>query len=120
MSDQNQTGSEIRTFRERLTSLAQAGLRINESLELDTVLQEVLDCARSLTGADYGIIVLVDDERRMQQLLWSGLSDGESQQLRNIHHGEQLCEYISGLQEPLRLDDFQGHLEALGIERPNQ
>lgn len=116
MSDQNQTGSEIRTFRERLTSLAQAGLRINESLELDTVLQEVLDCARSLTGADYGIIVLVDDERRMQQLLWSGLSDGESQQLRNIHHGEQLCEYISGLQEPLRLDDFQGHLEALGID----
>ena len=45
MSGQPQTGSEIKAFRERLTALAQAGLRINESLDLDTVMQEVLECA---------------------------------------------------------------------------
>ena len=116
MSSQAETGNEIKAFRERLTALAQAGLRINESLDLDTVLQEVLDCARSLTGADYGIIALMDDERRMQQLLWSGISDEESRQLRDIHRGKQLCEYISRLRHPLRLDDFQGHLQSLGID----
>ena len=116
MSSQAETGNEIKAFRERLTALAQAGLRINESLDLDTVLQEVLDCARSLTGADYGIIALMDDERRMQQLLWSGISDEENRQLRDIHRGKQLCEYISRLRHPLRLDDFQGYLQSLGID----
>jgi len=116
LSSQAETGNEIKAFRERLTALAQAGLRINESLDLDTVLQEVLDCARSLTGADYGIIALMDDERRMQQLLWSGISEAESRQLRDIHRGKQLCEYISRLQHPLRVDDFQGHLQSLGID----
>ena len=116
MSDQIQTAMEIKAFRERLTALAQAGLRINESLDLDTVLQEVLDCARSLTGAAYGIIALMDDERRMQQLLWSGISDEESRQLRDINRGRQLCDYISTLQVPLRVDDFQGHLKSMGID----
>ncbi len=115
LSNGAHNGEEIRTFRERLTALAQAGLRINESLDLDTVLQEVLDCARSLTGANYGIIAMVDEERRLQHLVWSGLSDRESQQLRNIARGEQFCAYISALEEPLRLDDFQGHLNELGV-----
>ena len=116
MSRQAETGTEIKAFRERLTALAQAGLRINESLDLDTVMQEVLDCARSLTGADYGILALVDDQRRMQQLLWSGLTDEESHQLHDIRAGQQLCEYISAPQEPLRLDDFRSHLESLGFD----
>ena len=116
MSSQAETGTEIKAFRERLTALAQAGLRINESLDLDTVLQEVLDCARSLTAAAYGIIALIDDERRMQQLLWSGISDEQSRQLRDINRGSPLCEYISTLQGPLRVDDFQGHLQSLGID----
>ena len=116
MNDQAQTGTEIGAIRERLTALAQAGLRISESLDLDTVLQEALDCARSLTGAEFGIIALMDHERCMQHLLWSGISDRESHKLRDIHHGQQLCEYISRLQGPLRVDDFQGHLQSLGIE----
>lgn len=116
LSSQDETGTEIKAFRERLTALAQAGLRINESLDLDTVLQEVLDCARSLTAAAYGIIALIDDERRMQQLLWSGIGDEASRQLRDINRGSPLCEYISTLQRPLRVDDFQGHLQSLGID----
>ena len=111
-----QTAAEIKAFRERLIALAQAWLRINESLDLDTVLQEALDCARSLTETEYGIIALMDHERRMQHLLWSGISERESHKLRDIHHGQQLCEYIARLQGPLRVDDFQGHLQSLGIE----
>ena len=37
---------ENRALRERLSRLSAASLRINESLEFDTVLQEVLDSAR--------------------------------------------------------------------------
>ncbi len=36
---------------DRLSRLSRASLRINESLDFDTVLQGVLDAARSLTAA---------------------------------------------------------------------
>ena len=49
-------------MRERLSRLSEASLRINESLDFDTVLQWVLDSARSLTAARYGVITLLDGE----------------------------------------------------------
>ena len=58
----------------------------------------------------------MDDQRLMQQLLWTGLTDDESRQLSKIHVGEQLCQFIAELRAPLRLDDFQSHLETLGID----
>ena len=42
---------EVEALRERLSRLSEASLRINESLEFDTVLQGVLDSARPLAGA---------------------------------------------------------------------
>ena len=45
---------EAAALRERLSRLSQASLRINESLDLDTVLQDVLESARSLTGPATG------------------------------------------------------------------
>ena len=39
---------ENEALRERLTRLSEASLRINETLDFDTVLQEVLDSARTL------------------------------------------------------------------------
>ncbi|MCY4448584.1 MAG: hypothetical protein OXE02_07030, partial [Chloroflexi bacterium] len=46
---------------DRLSRLSAASLRINESLDFDTVLQGVLDSARSLTAARYGVMTLLDD-----------------------------------------------------------
>jgi len=45
-------------LQERLTRLSEASLRINESLDFDEVLQCVLDAARSLTAARYGVMTL--------------------------------------------------------------
>ena len=52
---------ENRGLRQRLALLSQASLSINESLDFDTVLQGVLDSARSLAGARYGVIALHDE-----------------------------------------------------------
>ena len=51
-------------LRERLARLSEASRRINESLDFDAVIQGVLDSARSLTGARYGVMTLVDDDPR--------------------------------------------------------
>ena len=45
---------------------SEASLRINESLDFGTVLRGVLDSARSLTGARYGVITLLDDAGRFR------------------------------------------------------
>ena len=51
---------ELQTLRDRLSRLSDASLRINESLDFDTVLHEVLDSARELTGARYAVITLLN------------------------------------------------------------
>ena len=47
--------------RERITSLIAAILRISASLDVGTVLREVVDGARALSGARYGVITTVDE-----------------------------------------------------------
>ena len=48
-------------LRERIAKLSTASLRISASLDLDTVLSEVVESARALTGARYGGIVTGGD-----------------------------------------------------------
>ena len=50
MSEARFLRQENEFLRERLSKLSDAILRINESLDFDTVLQEVMDSARTLTG----------------------------------------------------------------------
>ena len=57
---------EIQALRGRLSRLSEASLRINESLDFDTVLQGVLDSARELTSSRYGVFILLDDAGGMR------------------------------------------------------
>ena len=50
---------ETEALRERIAAI----LRINASLDLDTVLIETMDCARRLTDARTAFIVTVDERR---------------------------------------------------------
>ena len=60
--------------RERSSALIDAVLRINASLDLDTVLGEVVESARSLTGALYGFIVVLDEAGATVDFIFSGLT----------------------------------------------
>ena len=106
---------ENEALRDRLSRLSEASLRINESLDLDTVLQGVLDSARSLTGARYGVITLLDDSGGIRDFLSSGMTAGEAEQLWDLPGGMRLFEYLSGFSEPLRLPDLLGHIRSLGL-----
>ena len=64
---------EIAALRERLSRLSEAGLRITQDLDFNSVLQGVLDSARSLTNARYGVIALHDDAGNAGDFLSSGL-----------------------------------------------
>ena len=53
---------ENQALRGPISTLNAAILRINATLDLDTVLGEAVESARALTGARYGVIVTVDEE----------------------------------------------------------
>ena len=77
----------MEALRERLSRLSEASLRINESLDFETVLQGVLDSARSLTGARYGVITLLDDAGRIQDFLYSGLTAEQHRRFMDFPEG---------------------------------
>ena len=106
---------ENQALRQRLSRLGEASLRISESLDFDNVLQGVLDSARSLTGARYGVITLLDDGGRIQDFLYSGLTPEESRQFAELPNGMLFFEQLSSIGEPLRLRDFHGYIRELGL-----
>ena len=106
---------EIETLRKRLSRMCKASLRINESLEFEAVLQGVLESARSLTEAKYGIVALTDDSGRVQDCLASGLTPGEVRGLWSLPEGQELYEYFSNIDEPLRLRDYHAHIQSMGL-----
>ena len=106
---------EIAELRDRLSRLSEASLRINESLDFDTVLQGVLDSARSLTEARYGVITLLDDSGRIADFLSSGMTAEEAGLLWELPGGMRLFEYLGSAREPLRLRDLLGHVRSLGL-----
>ena len=115
MQNADELARENEALRDRLSRLSQASLRINESLDLDTVLQGVLDSARSLTGARYGVLTLLDDSGGIQDFLSSGMTAEEAQRLWDLPGGMLLFEYLNGISEPLRLPDLLGHIRSLGL-----
>ena len=107
--------AENETLRARLASLTEAILRISEDLDLDAVLQEVSDNARSLTDARYSAIITLDDAGELQDVLISGLTPEGKQALMEYPEPTALFKYLTRIREPLRTRDFVTHLRSLGL-----
>ena len=106
---------EIAKLRERLTRLSEASLRINDSLDPDAVLQRVLDSARSLIGAPYGLMTTLDESGGVRDFLASGLTPEEAQRLWAMPGGMDVFEYLRTVPGPLRIADFAAHVRSLGL-----
>ena len=106
---------EIRSLRDRLSKLSEASLRINESLDFDAVLQGVLDSARALTEARYGVMTLYDEAGTLQDFLTSGLPPEKAERLLDMSDGALLSRYIKAAPGPVRVPDFDAHMRSIGI-----
>ncbi len=106
---------ENEALRERLTRMSQAVLQINESLEYDDVLDEVVDGARELTAARYGVITLLDESGEIQSFVTSGMTPEEHQAMFEMSEGPLFYKYLGALTEPLRLPDVRAYISELGL-----
>ena len=105
----------IEVLQERLTRLSEASLSINDSLDPDDVLQKALDSARSLTGAQYGVMTTLDESGSPEDFLASGLTPEEAQRLWAMPGGMDFFEYLRTVQGPLRVADFAAHTRSAGL-----
>ena len=105
----------VEALQDRLARLSRASLRVSESLEVNTVLQEVVENACALTGARYGVITAVDDSGQVPGFVTAGFSAEEQQQLVDFPGGWELYKYLSELPGPLKLKDLVAHIRSLGI-----
>ena len=115
MSEPDGRDRLIATLRERLSRLSDASLRINESLDLDDVLQGVLDSARTLTNARYGIITTLDEAGRMEDLRVSGLSVEDARRIWDIPGGQRFFEYLCAIPGPVRVADLGDYAREVGL-----
>ena len=118
MNDVDNMRRELRAARERNATLNAAILRINGSLDLNTVLGEVVENARALTGARWGVIATVDETGVPLDFVFSGFTPEEQHELFNWSDSVRLFEHFRGLEEPLRVADLSDYVRALGIEPP--
>ncbi len=116
MDEAERLKAENQALRARITGLTAAILRINEALDLDSVLQEVADSARSLSGARYSAITTMDEAGAFQRLVVSGMTEDEQRRMYyETPDGWDILWYLSGLREPLRTRDFDEHMMSLGF-----
>ena len=106
---------EIETLRDRLSGLSEAGVRITQDLDLDTVLQEVVDAGRSLTGARISGLTILDEAGELMSFITSGMTAEDHQRFVDLPGGPEFFAYLSSLPEPLRVADFSAYTTALGL-----
>ena len=106
---------ENEALRERISALSAASLRISASLDLETVLNEVVESARSLTGARFGAIATIDEAGAPQDFVTSGFTEAEHRAMAEWSEGPRLFEHFRDLEGPLRIADVPAYVQALGF-----
>ncbi len=101
--------------RSRISALSAAILRISASLDVPTVLREVIDAARALTAARHGIIATVDQTGGGREYVISGFPPDVARELVAWPDAPRLFEHLRGLEAPLRLADLPGYVRSLGF-----
>ena len=105
----------IGVLERRVSELSRAAVRVGASLDPDAVLQEVVDSARVLTGARYGLIATVDKAGRPRRFVGSGVTEAQYGQLKGWADGPRLFAHLTRLPGPLRFADVPGHLRSHGF-----
>ena len=102
-------------MRKHVSDLSTAILRISESLDLQTVLHQVVESARALTDARYGAIATIDESGMPEDFVTSGIAEEDHRRMKEWPDGPRLFEHFRDLPGPLRLADVGAYVRSLGF-----
>ncbi len=105
----------LRRHNEELLALHGAGLDVSAELSLDAVLNKVVERARTLVGARYGALSVVNDDGSIQTFLTSGVTTEERARIGPPPVGHGLLGVVLNEGERLRLPDIGSDRRSYGF-----
>lgn len=106
--------AQVRKSRE-LLALHRAGLAVVADLSLDSVLETVVDSARSLIATRYGALSVIDDDGRIRSFLTSGIPREVHERIGDLPRGRGLLGVVLRQGQRLRLEDLQKDPRSVGF-----
>lgn len=101
---------------QRLERLLTAGRALVSELDLDTVLAQVLEIARELTGARYAALGVLDDDRTaLRDFITSGVDRETHRAIGDLPRGRGVLGLLIEEPKPLRLHDVTSHPRSYGF-----
>lgn len=99
-----------------LERLLSVGRRLVSELTLDSVLRDVLEAARELTGARYAALGVLDpNESRLERFLYVGIGEEERRRIGLLPKGHGILGELISDPRPLRLDRIGDHPHSYGF-----
>jgi signal transduction histidine kinase len=98
-----------------LLALHGAGLDVSAELSLDAVLKKVVERARTLVGARYGALSVVNDDASIETFLTSGVTDEQRARIGAPPVGHGLLGVVLRDGERLRLPDIGSDARSAGF-----
>jgi signal transduction histidine kinase len=117
----DQIGREERSYgrREedrRLRRLLAVGRSLVSELDLETVLREVVDAARELTGARYAAVGILDERKReLERFIFEGMDAESERRIGELPRGRGILGELIRRPEPLRLANVGAHPRSYGF-----
>lgn len=101
---------------EQLAALHEAALALTEELDLGTLLQRVVDRARTLAGAKYGALGVLDENSEfIDQFITSGITPDQRAQLGPLPRGHGLLGVLIKVGESIRVPDIATDARSVGF-----
>jgi signal transduction histidine kinase len=98
-----------------LVALSDAVGAVAGELDVETVLQLIVDRVRSLVGAHYAALGIVDDRGRIERFITSGISSAKRARLGPLPEGHGLLGLIISEGRSLRVPDIRSHPASSGF-----
>jgi signal transduction histidine kinase len=107
---------EASRVRRRFERLLSAGIAVFSERSLDRVLQQVVDSARDVVGAQYAALgVLAPDRKSLSQFVTSGISQAERDRIGALPTGRGLLGLLIREPKPVRTGDIMRHAKRFGF-----
>ncbi len=101
---------------QRLRRLIDVGRGPLSQLDSETVLNEVLETAREVTGARYAALGILDRERReLERFVTCGVDDVTHRLIGDLPRGRGILGILIDRPQPLRVANVGGHPQSYGF-----
>ncbi len=100
----------------RLRRLIDVGRGLLAQLDLESVLDQVLETAREITGARYAALGILDREQReLERFVTRGIDAGRHRAIGDLPRGRGILGVLIDKPRPLRIPDVGAHPKSYGF-----